>query len=108
MNYENLVYALIYLGLAVFFYYLSKQTYTDLEKYILEEYKTYLSPYYWGLFAAIITPYTYLRPTKDFKWAYFLLIFSPICKIISFTLIFLALGELGIFPIHWRPFNFPQ
>jgi len=104
MDYVNIIYALAYAGLAVFFYFLSRKTYRDLKKYVLEEYKTYLSPYYWGIFAAIITPYTYLRPTKDFKWAYFLLIFSPICGIISCALLFFMLGELGVMPIHWRPF----
>jgi len=104
MNIENILYALVYLALAVSFYFLSREVFNDLKKYLLEEYTKSLSTYFWGVFAAIITPYTYLRPTKDFKWAYFLLLFYPLCMFLSCILLFLSLGELGLFPIHWRPF----
>jgi hypothetical protein len=105
MLHEHLIYGGMYLVLTVLFFYLSRNSYRDLKAYLTED--TCALGYCYiasGIFCAIVSPKTYLKPTEEFRWAHFLLVFSPLCGIIFLFFFLLALGEIGFFPIHWRPF----
>ena len=83
MNLENIIYLTIYLALAIFFYYLSRLVKKDLQKYLNNKFKG--NAWYfriWSLITAIFVPYTYLESTRNFKRAYFLLLFYISCDII--------------------------